>query len=97
MSDLLLIALQVAVPLRIAEMRGGPTEEDLARAKAFGLELASRGDVLLYGGKKGEAADLFNRLADALAVTAYLPGGSRFAEMRWAAAARAEARRDGGG
>jgi hypothetical protein len=87
MSDLLLLTLEVAVPLRIAEFRaqGGPTEADLASARAFGIELASRGDVLLFGGKKGEAAEMFNRAARALAVLAYCPGGVRFAGAHWAA------------
>jgi hypothetical protein len=45
------------------------------RTRGFAAELVSRGDVLMFGGKKGEAAELFNRLANALAVLAFAPGG----------------------
>ena len=35
--------------------RGGPDQADLDQARAFSTELGSRGDVLMFGGKKGEA------------------------------------------
>lgn len=73
------IMLDVAVPLRIHEirLRGGPMEADFERARAFAPVLAEKGDVLLFGSKKekGKAAELFNELAFALAVMAHVPGG----------------------
>jgi hypothetical protein len=69
--------LSFAVPFAIAEMRecGGPTESDREFVAAFGQILAEKGDVLLYGGRKGEATELVNQLVRALAVLAYQPGG----------------------
>lgn len=77
MSALLQLHLSVQVPLYLAEMTryGGPMQYEWDAAREFGVELASRGDVLLYGGKKGEAADLANRLGKSVAVLAHLPGG----------------------
>lgn len=73
------IMLDVAVPLRMHEIRqrGGPTDADFERARAFAPVLAEKGDVLLFGSKKekGKAAELFNELAFALAVAACVPGG----------------------
>jgi len=69
--------LSLTVPLAIGDLqaRGGPTKTDLEFAAAFGATLAHKGDVLLYRGKRGEAADLVSRLARALAVLAFQPGG----------------------
>lgn len=73
------IMLEVAVPLNIHKLRerGGPTEADFERARAFAPVLAEKGDVLLFGSKKekGKAAELFNELSFALAVAACVPGG----------------------
>lgn len=83
MNDLLRSTLAIAVPLRILEIksRGGPTDTDFERAKAFGPVLAEKGDVLMFGGKKkGEAAHLFNELAYAMAVMSFVPGGLNFFE-----------------
>jgi hypothetical protein len=74
----LAIALSAAVPLHIMgfQAAGGPTFEDFGRAQQFSSELGERGDVLLFGGgRKGEAAKLFNETARALAVLAFVPGG----------------------
>lgn len=77
MSVALPIALSAAVPLRIHELRrrGGPSPADFDEARAFGAELGERGDVLLYRGKPGESAELFNKLSHAIAVLAFCPGG----------------------
>jgi hypothetical protein len=88
-NTLLLDMLALAVPLRILEYEkvGGPTEPDLARTQSFGIVLAEKGDVLLFGGKKkGEAAELFNRLADAVAVMAFCPGGVKVGSARYCSA-----------
>jgi hypothetical protein len=73
-----------AVPLRIAEYkaRGGPAAADIGRAREFGRVLGEKGDALLFRGKRGEPAELFNRLADAVAVMAFCPGGVKvFGEL----------------
>jgi hypothetical protein len=81
------IALSAAVPLRVWELeqKGGPSDEDLKRAGEFSQVLGERGDVLLFGGKKGEAGNLFNRLAESIAVLAFCPGGIRTFGMEFAA------------
>ena len=91
MDNLLTLTLEVAVPLRIAELRaaGGPSEADYAEARAFGPVLGAKGDVLQFGGKKGEAAALFNKTARALAILAFCPGGVKFAGSHWQAAGEA--------
>lgn len=79
------IALSVAVPLRIAEYQkgGGPGDADRDRVREFAIVLGEKGDVLQYGGKPGEAADLFNRLADGLAVLSFQPGGVKAFGEHW--------------
>jgi hypothetical protein len=75
------IGLSAAVPLRIAELqrRGGPTDMDFERIKSVSLLLCEKGDILQFsGGKKGEVASIFNQLADALSVMAFVPGGVSF-------------------
>lgn len=69
--------LALSVPMRIDEFakRGGPTEDDFERISGYTLDLGERGDVLLYGEKSGEPAELANKVADALAVMAFVPGG----------------------
>jgi hypothetical protein len=82
------LALEGAVPVWIAEIkdRGGPDDTDYERVRAFAPVLAERGDRLLHGSRvPGETADLFNRLADALAVLAFLPGGVRAFGRHWEA------------
>lgn len=77
MNSLLASTLSIAVPLRILdyEARGGPGAPDFERAREFGVVLASQGDTLLFGGKKGEAASMFNQVADAVAILSFCPGG----------------------
>lgn len=78
MGGLLTAHVAMAVPLRIDEIKkaGGPTDADFARASAHSLHIAERGDVLLFGGRKrGEEAELVNRLVDGIAVLAVVPGG----------------------
>jgi hypothetical protein len=72
--------LAVAVPRYAAEIaaRGGPSDEDMARAQALAGDLLERGDVLLFGSKKrGETADLFERTAHAIAMLSFAPSGVR--------------------
>jgi hypothetical protein len=85
--NILALTLELTVPLRMAELkrRGGPLEADWDAARTFGPVLSERGDVLLYGGKPGQAAGLFNRLAEAIAVMAFLPGGITVFGTTWRA------------
>lgn len=78
MNGLLPRMMGMAVVLRIATMEemGGPSAEDVARARETSGMLGEHGDVLLHGGgKPGQCADLFNRTAHAIAVLAFAPGG----------------------
>lgn len=95
------VALAAAVPLRICEMhaKGGPSDLDWTTAHDYGMVLGARGDVLQYGGKgkggvegegKGSAAALFNRLAHALAVMSFCPGGVQIFGRRYEAEAYKE-------
>lgn len=83
------IALDAAVPLRIMEIRQGGRDawlvELLAKRKQWIAEICEKGDVLQFGGKKGEAAALFNNLALGLAHLAFVDGGVRFAGRHWVA------------
>lgn len=82
----LAIFLEAAVPLHIMELqrRGGPTEEDFQRVKEFGLQLAAEGDALLFP-VKGKTAALANRLAEAVAIMAFVPGGTKVFGTRYEA------------
>ena len=91
-DSLLAISLAAAVPLRIMvlQRQGGPTEMDWRNAVEFGSVLAEKGDILQFGyGKRqpreGEpsVADLFNQLARAVAVLAFVPGGVRLFGMHF--------------
>lgn len=73
-------ALEAAVPLRIAEIRRlghdvwVQTVEQ--RRVVWAEAIASRADVLMFGGgKKGEVATLFGQAVDAIAHLAFAPGG----------------------
>lgn len=87
-SDVLQAGLLAAVPLRMIQLRGmgaREREQTVARwAAADAVEpIASRGDALQYGGRKGQAADVFNHLARGLAALAQAPGGVLFAGVHW--------------
>ncbi|MFN8493161.1 MAG: hypothetical protein U0350_36495 [Caldilineaceae bacterium] len=74
------IFLSAAVPLRIMAMQaseeGGPTKEQMERARKALDDLGERGDVLQYGrGKQGEVAELANQLAQCVAILAFASGG----------------------
>lgn len=85
----LTLFLECSVPLYIAALsdQGGPFDADIEAARAFGPELAARGDLMLYGGKPGEAAELAGGMARAIAVLAFCPGGVTVFGRTWAAGA----------
>lgn len=76
---LLRTSLSAAVPLWVLDFyeQGGPTAADIEAVRVYGRDaLAPHGDRLLFRSRKeGETAALFNGLAKALAVLAFLPGG----------------------
>ena len=77
-SDLLTSSLEIAVSLRICELKqmGYIPSDWQANAQSTVDVICSRGDELLYGGQnKGEVANLFNKVACAIAVLAFQPGG----------------------
>lgn len=87
-ADPALMALEIAVPLRIAELAAQPHKQRAATIRWWAREAAdaigSQGDVLMFGSKKpGRAARVFNHLARGLAAGAYLPGGITFAGRHW--------------
>ena len=83
-NPVLMGLLEVAVPKWIEEVRKLSPEERFASIKGVGQLIAEKGDVLMFGGgKKGEAAHLFNELARGLAVLSFVPGGVKFAGMKW--------------
>ena len=87
MADLLSLCLGAAVPLYIGELQqlhGETRARQIRRwAGVAGDAVAYRGDVLQYGGGRGEAADVFNQLARGLAVLAHAPGGVLFNGQHW--------------
>jgi hypothetical protein len=84
-DEVLLLSLQVAVPLRIRELVGSRIRHAYMQQWADQAcdEIAAHGDILQFGGKRGEVADVFNHLARGLAVLALLPGGVAFAGTHW--------------
>jgi hypothetical protein len=77
--------LEVAVPLRIADLRTYSEDARMAMAREAGQYIASRGDDLMFRSKKGKSAEAFNQLATGLAALAFSPGGVTFAGMKWEA------------
>jgi hypothetical protein len=92
-EDILATSLELAVPLRVAELAAmtphGRERTMREWAQASADAVAHRGDSLLFATKphKGEGgtADTFNHLARGLAAAAYLPGGVTFLGRLWEA------------
>jgi hypothetical protein len=86
MPSLLVTALSAAIPLRILELckRGGPSDEDLARVKAYQKDLSEHGEDLFFRSKKpGGSAERFHQTADTIAVLSFCPGGIRIFGERY--------------
>ncbi len=67
-SGLMDIALHAAVPMWLLELKDRDVEFLQKRAQVCSLEVASKGDILMYGSKKaGAAGEVFNRLAEGMA------------------------------
>ena len=88
-NSLLAIALDVAVPLWINELRALSFDHRMERAKICAQVVAEKGDVLQFGGgKRGEAANAFNRLAEGVGCLAFAPGGVKIFGRHWQAPRR---------
>lgn len=73
---LLYTSLQCAVPLWVFELQGRSWEYIVERASCCAQEVAERGDLLMFRGKKpGQTAAVFNRLAEGVACLSFCPGG----------------------
>lgn len=81
MSKALTVTLEIAVLLQILELKsiGYISDATLNDALLTSELIASEGDTLLYGGDPGQAAFLFNKVARAIAILSFQPGG--FAAM----------------
>jgi len=81
------MSLELAVPLRIEELRSLSENERLSLAAQASEEIASHGDMILHlGTRAGETAAAFNWLVTGLACAAFAPGGVRFRQLGWCAA-----------
>lgn len=72
-------SMEAAIPVWIAKYKKQPLEAVSKRlneqSAVFPDLIGGRGDVLFGGGKEGEAADMFNQAAEAVALMSFLPGG----------------------
>lgn len=86
---ILIETLTLAVPLWIDRlaMHDPARRDNLIQSWAADAAdaVSSRGDVLQYGGKRGEAASVFNAMARGLAALAHSPGGVTFLGVGWCA------------
>lgn len=83
----LVATLQLAVPLWMHQLaQHHPDTRDHIRlrwAAQAADAVAYGGDTLQFGGKRGEAAKVFNHLARGLAAAAYNPGGITALGEHW--------------
>lgn len=78
-SELLKIHLQMAVPLRIAEIQGMPFAERSRHAQIAAQMIAEHGDNILFRGRtQGESAKAVNALINGIALLSFQPGGITF-------------------
>lgn len=81
--ELLIAALESAVPLWATELSGTPLRALLAEGPKLARVIAECGDALQFGGsRKGAAAEAFSALARALAILSFLPDGVTFCGAR---------------
>lgn len=77
--------IEAAVMLRIAEIKSAGYISDGLLKDAINTAdlIAHEGDILLYGGEPGRAAEIFNRVARAIAILSFQPGGFRGMGMKF--------------
>ena len=74
-------SMQIAIPLWIGKLKKQPLDEILRRITEQSASLpellSTKGEVMIFGdeNKKGDAAEMFNRTAEAVALMSFLPGG----------------------
>lgn len=85
-EQLLPMFLQATVPLLIAELAeaGGVTDADFHRVRGYVDDFNVDGDALLFR-REGKTGEMAGKLADALAVLAFQPGGVEFAGLHFEA------------
>jgi hypothetical protein len=68
--------LEATVPAVIWEIeeRGGITEADYERVRAYAIYIGSHGDAILYH-VKGQTGPAMSKLVESIAVLSYCPGG----------------------
>jgi hypothetical protein len=68
-------SLSVAVPLWVDRIRPN-LDEERKHAPDLAQFIGEHGDIILFkSNKKGESADAFNKLARAIALLSFSPGG----------------------
>lgn len=88
LQDIVLIeTLRLAVPMWADDLRRMSPDDRQLHIRAWASDavdqVASRGDTLQFGGKRGAAANVFNHLARGLAALSFQPGGVTFAGEHW--------------
>lgn len=84
--NLLVIALEAALPLWCADLRDRTPQELLELTHAAADSIAEHGDILMFrSGRRGETAAAFNTFAKALAAAVLIdpPGGVVVFGMHW--------------
>ncbi len=77
--------LYTAVLIEQGRLRSLPWSALQESAPELASYIASKGDVFLYRGKRGESAAAFVKVAQAVATLSFLPGGVTFLGEHWCA------------
>lgn len=77
-EQLLKIYLEAAIPVWQHKLKSQPWEYLIERATEAAGIIASQGDLLIERPTKGATAEVFNRLAEGVAILSFLPGGVTF-------------------
>lgn len=80
-ASLVLPALEAAVPMHMWELQHTTDAQRVEIGHRCAELIAERGDQLMYGGKS--TADVFNALAEGIAVGAFQPGGITVFGRHW--------------
>ena len=77
--------LPIAVRMWVEELKDKPIDSLFPRTEGYASFIGARGDVLMYGGgKKGIAAECFNKVAEGLAILSMIcPGGVDFGDLHF--------------
>lgn len=77
--------LPFAVHMWVEELKNKPIDSLLPRIEGYASFVGTHGDTLMYGGgKKGVAAECFNKVAEGLAILSMVcPGGVDFGDLHF--------------